>query len=413
MFFFRSLYFLFFIYLHLGFLYSTPDLTIVGFIKPEDGIGKISINILETLGDDITTNVIINPAASKKKVSSRVMKALNCPDKTPGKIALLTDVLGSKNSTLVPSESIVKLAYSMLETTKIPSAWVNILNEKFDAVIVPDPFLVKIYESCGVKIPIFILPIPMMLDSYFAHSMHSKSPSTPFVFGDASANKNPVILVKAFAKAFGNYRGVRLVLRAGVMNQETKAKIHHLTTQLGLTNVVIEEGYLSLNQYIENLSSFDCYVNLSRGEGFSFIPREALALGIPCILANNTASTTICKSHCVKAIPSQIKRPANPIYQILFHENCGEQFDCKVEDVVEALQDVYLHYEKYIKKARKGRQWVNQYNCANPELQKLYRTLIKPKSVVLGNENIIKDERIETNSFNLYQKYLQIINGNS
>lgn len=394
-------------------LFSVPDLTIVGFVDPDDGLGKVPITILETLGDKISANFINSNwhYSLEKPVPSSVINALHNPDKSPGKVALLTDLIWNVQRTPSASlpKSIVKLAYSMLETTLIPSKWVKLLNEEFDAVVVPDKYLVSVYKQSGVKIPIFVLPIPMMLKPYYDVPPHLPSRSSPFVFGDASANKNPANLIEAFAKAFGNSQDVALVMRAGRLMHETRQTISELTALYGLMNVQVEEGHIPLDQYINRLSSFDCYVNLSRGEGFSFIPREALALGIPVIIANNTASTTICNSGFVRAVPCYKKGPANSIYQAIFQESCGEQFDCDVNDVVTALLDVYNNYQDYIAKARNGRKWVDRYNTTNPKLQDLYYTLIKPKKILIGNKNTIKNGVIMTTSPKLYKKYRQII----
>lgn len=403
---------IFFIGCHFS-LFSSPDLTIVGFFEPEGGIGKVPITIIETVGDQISTNIIETSAGSKNhKISSRVKKVIKNPDESPGRVALLTDVLGHFNnfpSKKIPKESIVKLAYSMLESTQIPNLWVNILNEEFDAVVVPDKFLVSVYENSGVKIPIFVLPMPMNLKPYFKHQVHSKYPSKPFIFADCSANKNPAVLIEAFAKAFGNSPNVQLLMRAGHIFDQPRELMNQMINRFELTNVKIEQGHLLIDQYIERLFSIDAYVNLSRGEGYSLIPREALALGIPVIISNNTASKTICDSGFVRAVKSDKRGPANPGYMILFHEECGEQFDCEVNDVVEALRDVYENYEKYINKARLGRKWVNQYNCQNAILKRKYCTLFKPKKVILGEKNKIKGDTIITNSPELYLKYSQIV----
>lgn len=395
-------------------LYSVPDLTIVGFLEPNGGIGKVPITIIETLGDKVTINFIATSNQNlKEELVSSVKRALENPDLIPGKVAILTDLLwdcARKAAAYVPKESIVKVAYSMLETTRIPNMWVKILNEEFDAVIIPDSFLLKVYESSGVKIPIFVLSMPMMLSPYFEHPIHPEFPSTPFVFGDASANKNPAILVEAFAKAFGNNPNVHLVLRAGQIMDATRNIIEYWVNQYGLTNITIEEGHLCLNQFIDRLSSFDCYVNLSRGEGFSLIPREALALGIPVIIADNTASTTICNSSYVRAVPCHKKGPTYFGYELLFHDKCGEQFDCEVNDAIDALLDVYHHYKDYIEKACKGRDWVSQYHSENEKLKKLYFTLVKPEQVILSHENKIERGILFTDSCKLYEKYQQLIN---
>lgn len=401
---------LFFFYLP---LFGAPDLTIVGFLESEGGIGKVAVTIIETLGDNVSINLIPTDLQGplNHAVPESSLNAFNNPDKTPGKVALLTDLIwaGRRHPhELVPKECLIKLAYSMFETTRIPSKWVKILNKEFDAVVVPDQNLVELYENCGVKIPIFVLPIPMILDTYYEHSVHPETASTPFIFGDASANKNPAVLIEAFAKAFKNSPDVHLVMRAGRIFSETRDTFNHLTTKYGLTTVSIEEGHIYLNEYIDRLASFDCYVNLSRGEGFSFIPREALALGIPVITTNNTASKTICDSGFIRAVQTNKKGNPSPHYRGLFKDECGFQFDCEVDDAAAALRDVYDNYGKYSQLARMGREWVEQYNCTNSELQNHYLTLIKPKQVKLGEVNRITNGTLITNSSKLYKKYQQI-----
>lgn len=392
--------------------FASPDLTIVGFFEPEDGIGKVAINILETLGPQISTNLVATDSRptylSKDVATPSALAALINTDQEAGRVALLTDLiwdLGRKSADKVPKKSNVKLAYSMLESTQIPTMWVKILNEVFDAVVVPDKYLVKVYQDSGVAIPIFILPIPMVLSSYFSRPVHSNHRSKPFIFGDASANKNPKILIKAFAKAFGNRPDVQLYMRASkIKNLE---KIQKMVKNSGLKNVTIEQGKISLNEYLERLVTFNCYINLSQGEGFSFIPRECLALGIPVIITNNTASTTICESGFVRAVPSLKKIPSTK-YHLAFGEQCGEQFDCEVKDVVKAMRDVYKNYSEYCQKALLGREWVKQYDVNNGSLQKLYQTLIRPTYVILGDKNLITEDCLITNSISLYQKYMSI-----
>lgn len=393
--------------------FSTPDLTIVGFFDSADGIGKVSLTILETLGNDISINFVgtMPQPNMGKEITSRATECINNPDHEAGKVALLTELLwsrGSKPSDKMPKDSIVKLAYSMLETTKIPSTWVKILNEEFDAVVVPDIYVSKLYKNSGVHIPIFVLPLPMILDPYYARTPHANTPSKPFIFADTSANKNPTTLIKAFAKAFRNNPDVVLFLRAGILNA---APIEAAINKYHLNTVIFESGKIPLSQFIDRLLNADCYVNLSYGEGFSYIPRECLALGLPVIVTNNTASGTICKSGYVRAVPSTKRTSTSPHLKelfFLFGEDCGEQFDCEVDDVVAALKDVYSNYSKYIEKAKKGREWVRQYDCKNPKLQALYRTLIKPKRVILGSKNLLTEDALITDSKELYQKYLKV-----
>ena len=389
---------------------SAIDLTLIGNVKAGDGLSKVGLNIVSSISEDISIN-LIEMSGLDHALPEDFAKRLS-GDPTIGKVSIFTHPLCSLStnySSHVPSESLIKIAYSMLETTKIPDSWVRILNENFDVVVVPDDYLVKVYVESGVTIPIFMLPIPMNLEPYFDETKHSYNPHKPFVFGDASLNKNPLQLIDAFNLAFGNNPDVQLHLRAGFQFVDSQT-IQNKINELGLQNVYFEFGYLNQSQFIEKLKTFDCYVNISRGEGFSFIHREALALGIPVISTDNTALSTICNTGFVKSIKCDKLGPPNAVYGIIFNEDVGYQFDCKTKNVAKAMLDVHQNYKKFVKLARDGRKWVEKYNIHNHSLRKKYTNLVKPDKLFLGDKNVITEDFIMTSSKELYNKYLQIKN---
>ena len=138
------------------------DLTILGTVKYRDSLGRFPIALTKLLKDDLSINYICSLSAEYDEVPSEVRIILDNPDKTPGKVALLFDILWDINRTpanLVPHQSLIKIAYSMLESTAIPPQWVSLLNEKFDLVVIPDAFYYDVYLSSGVTIPIFVFPM--------------------------------------------------------------------------------------------------------------------------------------------------------------------------------------------------------------------------------------------------------------
>lgn len=172
-----------------------------------------------------------------------------------------------------------------------------------------------------------------------------------------------------------------------------------------IKNIRLTFGNLSWQEYIKFMTSLDCYISLSKGEGFGITPREAMAFGIPCILSNNTGHRTICNTQLVLSIKSTI--PVEAFYPNLSKKPIGYYFTCRKQDVRNALRAMYNNYKFYLKKAHKGREWVQQYLYSN--LQAKYLTLVKPHKVVLGEENRITDDCLITNNKSLYQKYLSII----
>lgn len=385
----------------------TFDLTVVGSINHADGIGRQSIGLIDLLKDDLEIN-FISTSNSKKNINTRdVDKKLQAilfnDDETPGTVSILEDPLWYVRRPIyqkVPP-SRIKIAYSMLESSEIPPEWTQILNENFDAVVVPDLFLVEVYKNCGVTIPIFELPLGIYIDD-FLKSPRKLQSNKPFIFGNTVScdpRKNHALLLKAFAEEFGNSKDV--VLKLNSRNPISKDHQKLLKT-LNASNIFWTSKTLNHAEYVEFFKTLDCYVNISKGEGFSICPREAFALEIPCILSNNSAQITLCNTGIARAVPSEIKEPA--IYQYLFGpQTVGFYSNCAIDEVRLALRDVYENYQIYLQKAQNGSKWVKQYRWKNLKMK--YLNLIKPKLVKLGDRNEITDNYFMTNSIQLYEKY--------
>ena len=153
------------------------------------------------------------------------------------------------------------------------------------------------------------------------------------------------------------------------------------------------------------MKSLDCYVLLSKGEGFSISPREALALGIPCILTNNTAQKTICSSGFVEAVKSDILEPA--YYYCFSKMPVGYHFGSHLSDVMNSMKNVYYNYSHHKERALKGKVWVEQYLRKN--VVKKYSMLISPKKIVFSDSNVITEDCLFTSSKSLYNKYINLM----
>jgi len=391
------------------------DLTIVGFVLAYDGIGKIPLKLIECLKDNLTINFIRTRLDNFIYTDTNliVQKILDEKALEIGNITIFTDILYYNRLSRfykVQSNSKIKIAYSMFESTRIPDEWVKILNEKFDAVVVPDKFFIEVYKNSGVNIPIFELPLIVDLEDLFDETISDKSKKKiPFIFGDTCVmefSKNYMKLLEGFSKAFGNNQKIKLKINSKFFNNEILNQFQNKVKQYNLTNVELTTKKLSRKEYIQFMKSLNCFVSLSMGEGFALPPREALALGIPVILSNNSAHKTICESGLVYGVDSNILIPAR--YRIFKENNnkLGSFSDCSVDDVVKALLDVYKNYEIYVNKAKQGKEWVKQYLKEN--LKKKYLNLIKPKEIKLGNKNVITNDYLMTDSPQLYKKYLEL-----
>lgn len=389
---------------------SAYDVTVVGYNLFHDSMGRLTTMFIESLKD---TGISINfrPTRPGHWLSLKDMPQYvahiiqNNTNFTIGKVAILFDLLQDRYQqpfTSVP-DSYIKIAYSTLESTAIPPQWVSILNAKFDLVVVPDEFFVKVYKNSGVTIPIFCIAEGMYLDEFLKRPIKSKV-GMPFTFGFSAAahpRKNHLLLIEAFKNAFGKNHRVQLKIHSGVGDMSLKRTIQKSIK--GFKNIQFIKRPLMQSQYVDFFASLDCYVMLSKGEGFSLTPREAMALGIPCILSNNTAHITICQTGLVKAIKADRMEQA---YYNCFQLIVGYNFNCNQKDVEQALKEVYQNYTKYLAQSADARKWASQYSYKN--LTPYYLNLVKPKQVILGDNNKVGKDYFMTNSKALFEKYKKL-----
>jgi glycosyltransferase involved in cell wall biosynthesis len=427
------------------------DVTLVGFVNYADGIGRHPILFKECLEKKVSMNFVSTRNISQEEEDSQLglprLKAGD--DKNIGAVAILTDIIADKALNIYKRmpESVIRVAYTMFESTSIPYNWAKILNSKFDMAVVPDPFLVDVYKKNGVTIPIFVLPLPLQLHD-FLKMRRRPEPHRPFTFGLTGgfwARKNHIRVLEAFAAEFGNRRDVKLRIHGRFGEEDIIKQLKDTIAKNKLTNVELIIKPFNRIEYLDFFKSLDCYVFLSMGEGFSITPREALACAKPCIVTDNTAQSLICYSGTVRAVPSNIPVPAlydchiddgaitNYGAEYLKHLECAEtydalhnlpqdddtsllwktvgsigfQFDCTINDARAAMRDVFDNYDTFKLKAKDGREWVKRYLREN--LSKKYHSLVKPASIVMGKENIIGDTFLMTNSPDLYEKYKYLL----
>lgn len=391
-----------------------PDVTIIGNIVMADGIGRQTAELAKALSEKYRVQ-IKGKILSNNDLPSKIKKLCKKKYKKQGKIVILEDCLCFPGHDIgnhfkkARNDEEIRFAYSMLESTKIPYEWALYLNLYFDAVIVPDPFLIDAYKNSGVVVPIFHIPLAVNIDNFLQRPIKKREENKPMVFANLSSShnrKNQVALVQSFAKALGNNPKAMLVINSRGGFEETKNNIKKAINESGCSNIHFSNFELKGDAYLHFFENVDCYVSLSKGEGFSIQPREAMALGIPVIATNNTGQTTICQSGLVKSVKSNVLIPAD------YHghlPSVGQMFDCTIDDAAEALLDVFHNYDQYLQKKEEARKWASQYSYSNKNLTQLYETIINPKKVYIGSKNVIYKDRIETDSVELYNKYKKLV----
>lgn len=393
--------------------HESPYLTVYGFVLMADGWGKISAGIIQALQHQVSIGFVhTRPIYSNSAVPKEIKKIVSKKKLPTGKVIIYTDCAWTTSKqplleNLIADQNAgdqIRIAYSMFETNKIPYFWKSIIHRYFDAVVVPDPYFINVYKNSGIERPIFTLPISVDYRHFLSKPLKAKR-SFPLVFADFGAfipRKNHLTLIRAFAKAFQNQPDVLLRLNGRYAQGNWHQIILDEIRRLGLTQVVLTNKLIRLNDYVNLFQKVDCYINLSQGEGFSIPIREAMAQGIPVICVDNTALGTVCRSGLIRPVPSPLQETA--YYHWVSKGYYGHFFHCTVDEAAAALRDVYDHYDVYLQRAEEARKWAEKYDCK--QLMPLYRSLVKPRKVVLGHENQITEDYLMTDSKELYQKYL-------
>lgn len=393
------------------------DLSLVGNINFSDGFGRQCIGVIDCLKDCLSINYLYNAHGSYqakkmlglKNVNPIIEKILQNEDRSQGRVILYEAPIAVSKAYKNLDPNSIRIAYSMTSSSRLKHYWANVLNANFDAVAVPSSFLIDAYQKSGVKIPIFLLPLGVYLDEFFTSSIQTnRNGNFPFIFGSTEAfqpRKNHDILIQAFLEEFKDNPSV--ILRLNGRKQDgsssTFAKLEKMVKEQNAKNILLSESTLSWHEYIQFMKDLSCCVNISQGEGYSIIPREAMALGVPCILSNNTAQSDLCKVSFVRSIQTN---PQMVLPKESLNWYAGSFFQCTVLDVRKALRDIYNNYDQWLHNAQSNRTWVSQFTWNS--LQKKYLSLIKPKKIVLGTKNHIHDTHLETNSIALYKKYLSL-----
>lgn len=103
-------------------------------------------------------------------------------------------------------------------------------------------------------------------------------------------------------------------------------------------------GKLTANEESELYASAHCYLQPARGEGFGLQPLQAMAMGRPTILTNAHGH----ESFAHLGIPIGWKESKADYF---IYGDAGNWWEPDLEELCEAMWDVYINYDKHAKKA--------------------------------------------------------------
>ena len=161
-----------------------------------------------------------------------------------------------------------RVALTMFESSRIPSAWVPILNG-MDAIITPSRFCAEAFAACGVTAPVHVVPLGLSP----AYTYAPRDPNrllTFLAFMDRGPRKGGYLALNAFVGAFGDRADVRLILKWRARGQAPR---------VGNGNVTVIARDMSEAELHQLYLDADVLISPTTGEGFGLLPREFAATG--------------------------------------------------------------------------------------------------------------------------------------
>ena len=333
----------------------------------------------------------------------------NLSEKNKNLITIYADMIWYVKQNLYEScpETYIKIAYSMFEGSNLPVQWVYALNNFFDAVIVPDKYLINIYKNSGVTKPIFV--IPMALADLNSIKINNKK-NNKFTFGIISGLDKRKCLkesIQAFYINYANNKNFELLIYSYWANPKHLKEIQNMIKELNCNNIIFNYGQKSRSEIIEKYNKFDCFIACSPSEGFSITPREALQAQIPVICLNYGVQKSICDTNHVYKI-----NPTKKFDCIInsYGGYCGKLGYAEAKNIAQAMLEVKENYNLYKKKAIEASIYLKQFSTDTAA--EYFKKIISPEFVLIGTDDKFINNGIMTSSEEFANKLLNIKNIN-
>jgi glycosyltransferase involved in cell wall biosynthesis len=189
-----------------------------------------------------------------------------------------------------------KICYFAWETSLVPPEWVQVLNRIPVEIWVPCRYMVDVCARSGITVPVVAIPhaMPVLLDDKRPVT-RIKLPQDRYKFYSIfqwSERKNPIGLITAYYREFDADEKVCLVLKtyrnsADAGEKELiRSEITELKRQLRGSKappIILIDDLVGVGGIFAIHYNCDCYVTMTRSEGFAIPVYEAASMGKPVI----------------------------------------------------------------------------------------------------------------------------------
>ena len=232
---------------------------------------------------------------------------------------------------------------TMWETTKIPEEYIYNLNQ-CEAVVLPSKPNINTFSAQGVNCLMY--DVPLGIDIHTFTEKNKVRAKNKIVFGTSGISRHGwprkgfTEAVEAFLKAFPN----------GNENVEFRIKCYPNDPRPSYEDkrIICDEGEWQKEKLANWYRSLDCFVSMSKGEGFGLMPLEAMSCGTPCIIPNWFGPETYATEFNAFLVNYKLVPATN------YYEGMGLWCEPNVKHCSEIMKGIYKNTEKILSKGQKA-----------------------------------------------------------
>jgi hypothetical protein len=180
------------------------------------------------------------------------------------------------------NEGQYRIGYTPWESTELPDGWLKAMND-CDEVWATSEWVANVYEMAGVKRPVHVYEHG--LDKRWQPKRRHAGDVIKFLHvGEPALRKGGQMTIDAFRQLFGDREDVHLTVKA---YHQHFLRVWHdgdiTTPEKVYNNVTVISDQLHFDEMLKLYYDHDVLVYPSYGEGFGFIPLQALGTGMPVV----------------------------------------------------------------------------------------------------------------------------------
>lgn len=263
--------------------------------------------------------------------------------------------------------------YTMTEGSALPAGWERIINaSNVERVIVPCQHNADVFYGGGVLAPIDVVPGGTDPDEFRPGRICADPhPYTFLALADRGARKGWSETWQAFYKAFGgptDTPDVRLIIKARPNGNDLLELISRADNPDPRITIVMED--MDMREFYR---LGDCYMGISRSEGWGMPMREAASCGLP-VITQAYSGMDDGFTHRWATITVGGGRPENiPAH---FEHIAGQWLKADVAEVAAAMRWCYASPDAARKAGLRASRWIAENQTWDIAAQKLI-TLIE------------------------------------